>query len=35
MEGPHTNVGTWAPGYLATLLRQYWGWGRISWLQCN
>src|SRR6218665_909246 len=22
MEGPHTNVGTWAPGYLATLLIQ-------------
>src|SRR6218665_1638948 len=20
MEGPHTNVGTWAPSYLATLL---------------
>src|SRR6218665_2483691 len=20
MEGPHTNVGTWAPGFLATLL---------------
>jgi len=19
-EGPHTNVGTWAPSYLATLL---------------
>ena len=25
MEGPHTNVGTWAPSYLATLLSiAYW-----------
>src|SRR6218665_1074118 len=22
MEGPHTNVGTWAPSYLATLLME-------------
>jgi len=24
MEGPHTNVGTWAPSYLATLLLKLW-----------